>query len=200
MALKLPWRTCWWSIHSVLCRVAGNHQIIDSGATDGWVLIIGRLAQPTPVSNTTVISHPLLVVLQFVHWPFDCQWTHFDNQASEESLQQAFSAIWWSVSGLSKFCWNMYFLNYLCYTWSHSWHLVDSSIELFSKSLTCPNVFSFFLAKLLTALMGFERLRAAFYTKTTHERTQSQLNDVCHGWHMVSDCRPLDSGGTNGWL
>jgi len=37
-------------------------------------------------------------------------------------------------------CWITYFRNYLRYTRSHRWQLVDSSISLFSKSLTLPNV------------------------------------------------------------
>ena len=57
---------------------------------------------------------------------------------------------------------NTHFLNYLCYIWSHGRHLVDSSIALFSKSLTLSNVYAFILAKLLIALMGFPRCGTAF--------------------------------------
>jgi len=99
-----------------------------------------------------------------------------------------------------KICWNMYFLNYLCLTWSIGWHLVDSSIALFLKSLTLPSVCAFILSKLLIALMGFPRLGASFSTQTTHECTQSKLKEVRHAWYVVSQCGPLDSGGLNGRL
>jgi len=99
-----------------------------------------------------------------------------------------------------KISWNTYVLNYLCLTWSHGRHLVDSSIALFSKCLTLSNVYAFILAKLLIALMGFPRLRAAFYTETAYEYTWSQLYDVCHTLYMVPQCRPLDSRGLKSWL
>jgi hypothetical protein len=69
----------------------------------------------------------------------------------------------------------MYFLNYLCLTWSDGCHLVDSSIALFSKSLTLPNMYAFILSKLLIALMGFPRLGAAFYTETAQKCRKSPL-------------------------
>jgi len=46
-----------------------------------------------------------------------------------------------------KISWNTYFLNYLCWTWFHGRHLVGSSIVLFSKSLTLPDVYAFILSK-----------------------------------------------------
>jgi len=61
-----------------------------------------------------------------------------------------------------KISWNMYFPIYLCWTWSHGWHLVDSSIALFPMSVTLPNDYALILSKLLIALMGFPRLGAAF--------------------------------------
>jgi len=66
----------------------------------------------------------------------------------------------------SKISWNMYILNYLCYTWFHGWHLIDSSVALFSKPLTLPNGYAFISSKLLIVLTGFPRLGAALYTKT----------------------------------
>jgi len=54
---------------------------------------------------------------------------------------------------------------------SYGQHLVDSSIALFSKSLTLSNVSAFIHSKLLIVLMGFPRLGAAFYTQTAHEST-----------------------------
>jgi len=95
---------------------------------------------------------------------------------------------------------NTYFLNNLCQTQSHSWHLVDSSIALFLQSLTLPNVCVFILSKLLIALMGFPRLDAAFYTETTHERTGNKWNNVRHSWYVVSHCRPPNSRGLKCWL
>jgi len=99
-----------------------------------------------------------------------------------------------------KISWNRHFLNYLSLTWSHGWHLIDSSIALFSKSLTLPNVYAFILSKLLIALMVFPRLGAAFYTKTAHKCAYSQLYDVCHAWYVVPQCRPLDCRGLKCWL
>ena len=95
---------------------------------------------------------------------------------------------------------NTYFLNYLCQTWSHSRHLIDSSMALFPQSLTLPNVCASSLSKLVITLMRLPRLGVACYTKIAHERTQSKLNDVCHAWYEVSKCRPPDSGGLKGWL
>jgi hypothetical protein len=65
----------------------------------------------------------------------------------------------------------MYFLNYLCHTWSHGRHLIDSRIDLVCKSLTLPDVYAFIIIKWLIALMGIPRLGAALYTETAHERT-----------------------------
>ena len=99
-----------------------------------------------------------------------------------------------------KISWNTYFLNYLCQTWFHGQHLVDSNIALVSKSLTLPNVYAFTLSILLIALMVFTRLAAAFYTETAHECTWSQLYDVHHAWYVVPQCRPLESRGLKCWL
>jgi len=53
-----------------------------------------------------------------------------------------------------------------------SWpNLIDSSVALFSKSLTLPDVYAVILSKFLIALIGFPRLGAAFYTKPAHECT-----------------------------
>ena len=95
---------------------------------------------------------------------------------------------------------NTYFLNYLCQTWLHGRHLVDSSIAFLLKSLTLPNVCAFILSKLLIALMGFPWLGAAFYAETAHEGTSRMLNNVRHTWYVVSQCRPFDSGGLKRWL
>ena len=92
----------------------------------------------------------------------------------------------------------MYFLNYVCYTWCHGQHLVDSSIALFSQSLTLPNVCVSILSKLLIALMGFPSLGAVFQMETAHERAQSKLNDMHNAWYVLSQCRPLDSVGVKG--
>jgi len=94
-----------------------------------------------------------------------------------------------------KISWNTYFLNDLCSTWSHGWHLVDSSIDHFAKSLSFPDVYALNLSKLLIALIGFPRLDAAFFTETAPECTRSQLYDVRHAWYMVPQGRPLDSRG-----
>jgi len=63
----------------------------------------------------------------------------------------------------------MFFLNYLCQTWSHSQQLVDSSIAIFLNPLTIPNVCAFILSKLLIAMMGFPRLGVAFYAGIAQE-------------------------------
>ena len=99
-----------------------------------------------------------------------------------------------------KISWDMYFFNYLCQTRFHGRHLIDSSIALFSKSLTVPDVYAFILSKLLIALMGFPRLDAAFYTETAHECTQSQLYNVRPAWYVVPQCRSLDSQSLKCWL
>jgi len=70
-----------------------------------------------------------------------------------------------------KISWNTHFLNYLGQTWFQGLHLIDSSLALFSKSLTLPNVYALILSKLLIALMGFPRLGAAFYTEAADECT-----------------------------
>jgi len=99
-----------------------------------------------------------------------------------------------------KMCWNTYFLNYLCKTWSHSRQLFDSGIALLSQSLTLRNVSSFILSKVQIALMWFKRHGAAFYAEIAHECTQSNLNEVCHARYAVSHCRPPDAGGLKGEL
>jgi len=96
--------------------------------------------------------------------------------------------------------WNTYFLKYLCKTLSHGWHLIDSCIDLFSKYLTCPNVYAFILSTLLIALMGFRRLGAALYSKTAHEWSQSQPCNVPHVWYVIPQWWPLDSRGLKWWL
>ena len=47
-------------------------------------------------------------------------------------------------------------------------------------------------------LSGLEPLLTL--TETAHECTQSKLNDVCHTWYVVPDCRRPDSGAVKGWL
>jgi len=96
--------------------------------------------------------------------------------------------------------WNTYFLNYLCQTWPHKWHLVDASIALFSLSLTLANDCGFILSKLWNVLLGFPRLGAVLESKTADECTHSKLNDMRHAWYVVSHCRPHDHGGIKGWL
>jgi hypothetical protein len=54
---------------------------------------------------------------------------------------------------------------------SHGTHFVDSSIALFSKSLTLPNVYEFILSKLVIKLMRFPRLGEPFQTQSAHEYT-----------------------------
>jgi len=96
--------------------------------------------------------------------------------------------------------WIIYFPNDVCQTRPHSRHLVDSRIALFSQSLTVPNVCAFILSKLLIALMGFPRLRTAFHPETTHEYTQSKLNNLHHAWYVVVQCTPQDTGDIKGRL
>jgi hypothetical protein len=99
-----------------------------------------------------------------------------------------------------KMAWNMYFLNQLCLAWSNIQHLVESSIALFSQCLTLPNVCAFILFKLLIVLLGFPRLAVAFYRETAHERTQRNLNLMCHAWCVVYHCRPQNTRCIKGWL
>jgi hypothetical protein len=99
-----------------------------------------------------------------------------------------------------KILWNMYIPNYLCQTWSHDWHLIDSSVAHFSKSLTLPSVYAFIHSKLLIALMGFPRLGAALSTVTAYEGTGSQLYDAGHACHVVSYPRRWNSGVYRCWL
>jgi len=68
VASNLPWRTCHWSIHPVLWKVAGNHHILDYRATRGWILVISSLAQTTPVFSPNVFRHPWMVVPQCGLW------------------------------------------------------------------------------------------------------------------------------------
>jgi len=67
-------------------------------------------------------------------------------------------------------------------------------------SWTVPNVYASILSKWLIAHMGFPRLGGAFYTQTAHECTESQLFDVRHAWYVVSQCRPIETGGLKGGL
>jgi len=99
-----------------------------------------------------------------------------------------------------KMSWNMYFLNYLCQTWSHSRHLVDSSIAQFSQSLTLHNVRGFIHSKLLITLKGFPRVDAAIYPEFVPEGTKCKVNDVRHASYVVPHCRPPNSGGIEGWV
>ena len=47
---------------------------------------------------------------------------------------------------------------------------------------------------------GIPILGVAFYTEAAHECTESQLYVMRHAWFVVPQCRPLDSGGLDGWL
>ena len=94
-----------------------------------------------------------------------------------------------------KISWNTYFLNDLCSTWSHGWHLVDCSIALFAKSLTLPDIYAFIFSRMLIALIGLPSLCAAFHTETAHECTYNQQYDVRHAWYMVPQCSQPDSRG-----
>jgi len=100
---KLPWRTWQWSIHPVLLRVAGNHYVWAFGDTHGWIPVIGWLAQATQMSCSDVSSHPESVVPWSGLYLFESQWTRFDDQVAVQSIQQALSALWMSVSELSKY-------------------------------------------------------------------------------------------------
>jgi len=99
-----------------------------------------------------------------------------------------------------KISWNTYFLNYLCKTWLHGRHVMDSSIALCSKYLTLANVSDFILSWLLIALMGFPELGVAIYNETAHECTYSQLHHVRHVWYVVPQSRPLGCRGLKCWL
>jgi len=99
-----------------------------------------------------------------------------------------------------KISWNTYLLNYLCETWTHGRHPIDSRIAHFPKCLTLPKAYAFILSKVLIAHMGFPRVGPAFYTQTADECTSSQLYDVRHARNVVPQCRPLDSRGLKCWL
>jgi len=76
--------------------------MLDSWATRSSIFMIGRDAQPTPLSNSRAFWHPELVVLRFVHWLFDPQWTHFNDLVSVWWIHRAFTVVWTWVSGFSK--------------------------------------------------------------------------------------------------
>jgi len=99
-----------------------------------------------------------------------------------------------------KISWNVYFLNFLCQSRSHGRHLIDSSIALFSKSLTLPDVYAFIPSKLPITLMSVPWLGAAFYTETAHECPYSPMYKVRHAGYVVSQFRPLDSRVLKCWL
>jgi len=103
MASIPPWHTSQWSTHFELWKVAGNQCILDSGATCMWIHMIGRRARAPPVLSSTMSSHPESVVPWCELGPFDRQWTRFDNQVSAWSIEQAFSAISTSISGLPNY-------------------------------------------------------------------------------------------------
>jgi len=79
-----------------------------------------------------------------------------------------------------KISWNKFFLNYLCWSWAHGWHLVDYSISLFRKSFTLSKVHASILSTLLIVLIGFPRCGMAFYDGTAHACIWNKLNNVRH--------------------
>jgi len=185
MVLKLPWRTWRWSMYSVWWSVACDQCVLDSWATCGWILQIGRNAEAMPVSNSTVSSHQLVST---VIRTLACRQSKNSFWRPGISIINTVSICrYMKVSfRLFKITWNMYFLNYLCYTWSHGWQLVYSSIVPFTKSLTLPNDYVLILLKLQIVLMGFPRFGAAFYTRIAHECPYSKPNDMYQAWYEVS--------------
>ena len=103
MASTLPWHISQWSIHLALWKVTGNQCILNFGATRVWIPVIGTRTRATPVLGSNVSSHPSSVVPRRELWLFVSQWTLFDDQVSALSILQAFSAIWTSILGLSKY-------------------------------------------------------------------------------------------------
>ena len=87
----------------MLWRVASIDWILDSAATRGWILVIGRHTQVTPVLNSNRSSHPYYAVQQCGLWLFASLWTHFAYHVSVYSIQEALPAILRSVSGLSTY-------------------------------------------------------------------------------------------------
>jgi len=99
----LPWHTSQRSIHLQLWTVASNRCILDFRASHVRIPIIGRRAWATPLKSSDLFSHACSEVPRGGLWHLDSQWTRFDDQVSAQSIQQAFSAIWRSISGLSKY-------------------------------------------------------------------------------------------------
>jgi len=91
------------SIRPVLWGVAGTHRIVHFGTTLGWILIISRLAQATRVLSSNMSSHPKSVLLECGLSLLDSHWTRFNYVVLQYSIQQAFTAVGRSVSGLSKY-------------------------------------------------------------------------------------------------
>jgi len=103
MAWIIPWHTAQPSIHPVLWRVAGNNCIWDCAVTGAWIPVIGRHARTTPMLSSLCLHINNRNSCNADSGFLENQWTHFDDQVSVYSLQQVFSAIWKSVSGLSKY-------------------------------------------------------------------------------------------------
>jgi hypothetical protein len=97
-----PWYTWWSFIHSVLWRVAGDYCNLDSGAIWRLILILGRLSQAAPLSNSTVCPGLYIVDPRFEFWHCDHSRTSFEETVSAYSIPQALSAISKSISGVSK--------------------------------------------------------------------------------------------------
>jgi len=112
MALNHPWCTSQWFIHSVLCTVADYYSILDSSATQRWMLIIGRHTKASPASYSIMYSHPQHIVVQFISSMIDSQWTRFDDPVIVSLIQSPYTAISRSESGYLKFL-EMYTVSFM---------------------------------------------------------------------------------------
>ena len=188
-------------IHSSCVMKSGRESLYDGFWSHPWVISRNRNARSSNSSVTfnrvftSIISMTSILTLAIWQSMNSC-W-----RPGVSVINTATILCYIKVSlSTFKLSWNTYFLNYLGETWSHGRHFHNSSIALFSKSLTPPNVCAFILSRLLIPLMGFPRLGAAFYTETAHECIQCKLGDAHHTGHVVSERGQLDSGGVKGRL
>jgi len=128
-----------------------------------------------PSSNSSVEFHSVLTSLvgsttmqTFTFW----QSMNSFQQPGVSVFNTASILCYMKISFMTlKISWNTFLFDFLRYTCLHGELLIHSSIALVSKSLTLSNGYAFNLRKLLSTLMGFPRLGAAFNTKTAHEYT-----------------------------
>jgi len=84
--------------------------------------------------------------------------------------------------------WNTDFLNYLCQTWCHCWHLINFSIALFSNSLTLHNVYASFSANCWSPSWASQELVRPFTPRLVMNTPKAScMACAMHGmWFLIA--------------